>query len=66
MPAVEYLHEVDPKQALTEKLGDLSGVEVFGSDCLVALYSPPEKTKSGLIISETQETNFAFRAKLVF
>ena len=50
MPAVAMLHEVDPKQAILDRVGDLSGVELFGSDMLVAIYKRPEKTKSGLKI----------------
>lgn len=64
MPAVEYAHDIDPKQALLEKVGDLSGVEVFGSDVLVALYTPPEKTKSGLIISDNTRDEFKFQGKV--
>lgn len=64
MPAVEYEHDIDPKQALLNKVGDLSGVEVFGSDLLVALYTPPEKTKSGLIISDRTREEFKFQGKV--
>lgn len=64
MPAVEYAHDVDPKQALLDKVGDLSGVEVFGSDVLIALYTPPEKTKSGLIISDNTRDEFKFQGKV--
>lgn len=64
MPAVEYAHDVDPKQVILDKVGDLSGVEVFGSDVLVALYSPPEKTKSGLIISDNTRDEFRFQGKV--
>jgi co-chaperonin GroES (HSP10) len=64
MPAVEYAHDTDPKQALLEKVGDLSGVEIYGNDCLVALYSPPEKTKSGLIIADATRDEFRFQGKV--
>lgn len=64
MPAVEYEHDIDPKQALLTKVGDLSGVEVFGSDVLVALYTPPEKTKSGIIISDRTREEFKFQGKV--
>ena len=50
MPALQMLHDRDPKEALLEKVGDLSGVEVFGSDVLTAIYRRPEKTKSGIIL----------------
>ena len=52
MPAMEMQHEVDPKTAILDKVSDLTGVEVFGSDVLVALYIPPEKTKSGIILAD--------------
>lgn len=63
MPAVEYDHEIDPKQAIWDKVGDLSGVEIFGNDILVALYTPPEKTKSGLIIADSTRDEFRFQGK---
>lgn len=64
MPAVEYAHDTDPKQALLDKVGDLNEVDVFGSDVLVALYTPPEKTKSGLIISDNTRDEFRFQGKV--
>lgn len=51
MPAVAMLHEVDPREAILKKVGDLSGIEIFGNDILVAIYKRPEKTKSGLILT---------------
>jgi len=53
MPAVAMLHDVDPKQAVLDKVGALDGVEIFGNDILVAIYKRPEKTKSGLILVDT-------------
>ncbi len=52
MPAVAMQHDTDPKQALLDKVGDLSGVEVFGNDVLCAIYHRPNKTKSGLYLSD--------------
>lgn len=67
MPAMEYEHEVDPKQAILDKIGDLEGVEVFGSDVLVALYIPPQRTKSGLIIADAtrEESRWQGKAGLI-
>ena len=53
MPAVAMLHDADPRQTLLDKVGELSGVEVFGGDILVAIYKRPEKTKSGLILVDS-------------
>ena len=52
MPAVAMLHEVDPREAILKKVGPLDGVEVFGNDILVAIYKRPEKTKSGIILTQ--------------
>jgi hypothetical protein len=44
-------HEEDPKKKLLEELGDISNVELFHNQVLLAVYLRPEKTKSGLIWS---------------
>lgn len=64
MPAVAMLHEVDPKQAILDRVGDLSGVELFGSDMLVAIYKRPEKTKSGLILTDTTRKEDVHQGKV--
>lgn len=64
MPAMEMDHSTDPKQALLEKVGDLTGVEVFGSDVLVALYIPPEKTKSGIILADSTREESRWQGKV--
>jgi co-chaperonin GroES (HSP10) len=50
MPAVQMLHEKDPREVLLDRAGSLEGVEVFGNDMLVAIYKRPEKTKTGIIL----------------
>ena len=52
MPAVAMLHEEDPREAILRKAGNLSSVEIFGNDMLVAIYRRPEKTKSGIILTD--------------
>lgn len=52
MPAALMSHETDPRTDILERVGDISQVEVFGSDVLVALYMRPEKTKGGIILSD--------------
>jgi len=51
MATMEMDHAVDPAQDLFERLGDVSNVELFNNNVLVAVYIRPEKTKSGLYIS---------------
>lgn len=53
MPSVAMVHDTDPKEALLDKVGDLSGIDVFGNDILVAVYKRPNKTKSGIILADS-------------
>jgi co-chaperonin GroES (HSP10) len=53
MPAVEIAHDADPKEVILERVGDLEGVEIFGADVMVAIYERPNKTKSGIILTDT-------------
>jgi len=64
MPAVAMLHEEDPREAILKRVGDLSGVDVFGSDMLVAIYKRPEKTKSGLILADSTRTEDVHQGKV--
>jgi hypothetical protein len=65
MPAMEMNHDdVDPKQAILDKVGSLDEVEVFGSDVLVALYIPPTKTRSGIILSDTTRDESKWQGKV--
>lgn len=53
MPSLAMVHDVDPRDAILAKVGDLSDVEVFGSDILVAIYKRPNKTKSGIFLADS-------------
>ena len=47
MPAMVMSHEVDPKNVLLDKVGDIEDVEIFNNQVLVAVYIRPNKTKLG-------------------
>lgn len=64
MPFMIMEHEVDPKQKLLEELGDLSDVEIYGNQLLVAVYVRPEKTKSGLLLSSQTRDQDPFQSKV--
>jgi len=64
MPATLMQHDTDPKQELLDKIGDLSGISVYGQDVLVAVYMRPEKTKSGIILTDTARGEDAFQGKV--
>ncbi len=42
----------DPKQALMDAVGDLSGFDIFHNQILVAIYVRPERTSGGIIRPE--------------
>lgn len=48
MPAAVMFHEKDPRDVLLEKIGDVSGFEVFHNQVLVAVYIAPQKTAGGI------------------
>lgn len=64
MPSVLMDHsEGDPREVLLNKAGDLSGVEVLGSDVLLITYMRPERTKSGIILTDHARHEDAYQGK---
>jgi len=57
-------HNGDPKQKLIDALGDLSKIELFNNKILVAVYIRPEKTKSGLYLSDAYRDEDRFQGKV--
>lgn len=52
MPPMIMQHEVDPAEKLRKEIGDISKVEIFNNQILVAVYIRPQKTKSGIYLSD--------------
>jgi len=52
MPYSRMTHDSDPKKELHEELGDISDIQLFHNQVLVAIYVRPEKTKSGLYLTD--------------
>lgn len=52
MPHMEMDHSIDPKQSIIDALGDLSKVELLNNQILCAVYIRPQKTKSGIYLSD--------------
>lgn len=67
MPFMRMEHADDPARKLMEELGDLSTVEVFNNQLLVAVYIRPQKTKSGIYLTDktTDEDRFQSKVGLV-
>jgi len=51
LTSLKMMHDKDPKDALLEAIGDLSGYELAPSKILVGIYQRPEKTAGGIIIT---------------
>lgn len=50
MPHVAMLHEVEPREAILNLLGDLSDLKIFNNQVLVAIYMRPELTRGGIAL----------------
>jgi co-chaperonin GroES (HSP10) len=57
-------HEIDPKEKLLTDLGDLSGIEIFNNQVLVAVYIRPNKTKSGIILTDETVNEDRYQGKV--
>ncbi len=70
MPAVSQIKksdELDTKQEIIEKIGDLSDYQIAPGELLLAIYCRPEMTKGGIILtaSTLKEDLYQGKAHLV-
>jgi len=67
MPYMVMEHGEDPAKPLLEQAGDLANVEVFNNQLLVAVYVRPQKTKSGIYLTDktTDEDQYQSKVGLV-
>jgi len=52
MPFMIMEHATDPKQKLLDDIGDISAFDIFNNQILIAIYIRPNKTKSGIYLSD--------------
>jgi hypothetical protein len=64
MPFMLMEHEVDPANKIIEEIGDLSQIELFNNQLLVGVYIRPQKTKSGLYLSDKTTEEDRFQSKV--
>ena len=64
MPQMAMLHEEDPKEAILKKFGDLSGLQLFHADVLVATYLRPNITKGGIVLTDKYADEDKFQGKV--
>jgi len=57
-------HADDPKEVLLKELGNVDDIEVFNNQILVAIYMRPEKTKSGIILSDKTRDEDRYQGKV--
>ena len=64
MPFTWMEHEVDPAKKIIEEIGDLSQIELFNNQLLMGVYIRPQKTKSGLYLTNQTTDEDRFQSKV--
>jgi co-chaperonin GroES (HSP10) len=57
-------HEDDPKEKLRAALGDISEIELFHNQVLLAVYLRPQRTKSGLYLTDAHTDEDRYQSKV--
>lgn len=64
MPYMVMKHDVDPKQKLLDDLGDISELEIFNNQILLAVYIRPQQTRSGLHLASQTTDEDRYQSKV--
>jgi len=64
MPYMRMEHADDPKKAILEEIGSIDDINVFNNQILVAIYMRPEKTKSGIILTDDTRSEDRYQGKV--
>lgn len=64
MPLMMMKHDQDPAQDLMEQVGDLSEIDIFHNQVMVAVYIRPEKTASGIILTTKTREEDRYQGKV--
>lgn len=64
MPYMIMDHEIDPREKILKEIGDLSEIEIFNNQLLIAVYLRPEKMKSGLHLPDSNRAEDKFQSKV--
>lgn len=64
MPPMKMMHDIDPRDEILKQVGDLSDIEIFHNQVLVAIYVRPEKTKGGIFISSQTRDEDKYQGKV--
>jgi co-chaperonin GroES (HSP10) len=63
MPSMAMEHEADPADLIRKKIGKLEDITIFSNYLLLGVYERPEKTKSGLYISDQTRKEDQYQGK---
>jgi co-chaperonin GroES (HSP10) len=61
---MKMAHAIDPKTELLQEVGDIKEVEIFNNQILCAIYIRPQKTKSGIILTEKYVDEDKYQGKV--
>jgi len=64
MPYMPMTHDSDPKDELLKSLGDLSKIELFNNTILLAVYIRPQRTKSGIYLTDKTTDEDRYQSKV--
>ena len=64
MPPMKMAHATDPKTELLNEVGDIKEVEIFNNQILCAIYIRPQKTASGIILTEKYVDEDKYQGKV--
>jgi co-chaperonin GroES (HSP10) len=57
-------HDEDPKVVLKEQIGNIDSFEIYNNQILIAIYIRPEKTKSGIYLTDGQRSEDQYQSKI--
>ena len=64
MPFMIKEHDVDPRQKILDEIGDISGLQIFNNQVLCAIYIRPQKTKSGIYMTDSYRDEDRYQSKV--
>ena len=64
MPYMRMQHDVDPRKAILDEMGNIDDIEIFHTQVLVAIYLRPDKTKGGVILAPQTRDEDKYQGKV--
>ena len=64
MRSIKMEHAEDPRQTLVNEIGDLSEVKIYNNWILCAVYKRPEKTASGIFLTDGTRKEDEYQGKV--